>query len=119
MSEANLKLVYERVIKDVRSDLEILKKMYAVMASKIGNRAPNEEAQKWIMDVYVDKLYQIEQKLNQIFRDIPTANLNPGNTKNVTTRLAVYITWRSPVLNGNILDGNKKSPASLMIILNG
>jgi hypothetical protein len=87
MSEANLKLVYERVIKDVRSDLEILKKMYAVMASKIGNRAPNEEAQKWIMDVYVDKLYQIEQKLNQIFRDIPTANLNPGNTKNVTARL--------------------------------
>jgi hypothetical protein len=53
VSESNLKPKFEQIIKDVRNDLQIIKKMSAILLSKVGDSAPSEDTGTWIMDVFI------------------------------------------------------------------
>lgn len=82
MAEGREKYVYEQVVKAIRDDLDYLRKAYSILISRAGDRLelPDSETRRWIMDVFVDKIYEIETKVIKLFDETNLAyyarNLN-------------------------------------------
>ncbi|MEX0911600.1 MAG: hypothetical protein WDZ43_05690, partial [Nitrosopumilaceae archaeon] len=70
MSDSKNRVKYEQIVQDLRSDFENIKKLYSVLLSKAGDKIPDEEIQHWIMDVFMDKLYELDLKIIRIVKEI-------------------------------------------------
>ena len=70
MSEEKSKAVLEQLLNDTRSDMENFNQLFITLASKVGTISPDQEKQRWIMDVYLDKLYELESKLVRLFEEV-------------------------------------------------
>jgi hypothetical protein len=85
ISEDKLKPIFEQLINDIRSDVLYINNLFSVLNGKIVNSLPDEDIAKWIMDVFIDKIYELEVKMTQIFDDI--IKRPPVNTKSVVGSL--------------------------------
>lgn len=70
MSEKKSKAVLEQLLSDTRSDMENFNQLFITLASKVGTISPDEEKRRWIMDIYLDKVYELESKLVRLFGEV-------------------------------------------------
>jgi hypothetical protein len=85
ISSAN-KIKFEQILEDTRHDLEGLKQLHLILVSKIGISLPDDETKRWIMDVFLDKVYGTEAKIKKIFKEISGGT--PHNTISAISELA-------------------------------
>ena len=86
MSEAFGRAKFDQILTNVRSDLEYIKKLYAILVSKVrvGSDIDNE-TKHWIMDVFIAKIYDFVSRVDKICMDINKSSA--GNTRNGSSRV--------------------------------
>jgi len=70
MSEEKSKLVLDQLLRDTRSDLGNINQLHTILVTKVEGKVPDGDIQEWIMDIYLDKMYELEAKLRKIFKDL-------------------------------------------------
>lgn len=96
MSNEKLKITFERLLSDIRTDLNNIHKLFAILNSKLTNEISDEDVKKWIMDVFLDKIYELEAKMINIFND--TIKRPPTSTVGCVAKLkqqAVELTFET------------------------
>jgi len=88
MSQNKSKNVFNQVLTDFRSDLENMKKMDNILISKLEDNFPNQETIEWIMDVYIDKLQELDVKMKKIKKEMIDGTST--NFRDVITNLTDY-----------------------------
>jgi hypothetical protein len=61
-----LKSKFESIVREIRSDYDNIKKLHTIFLNKT-TRPIDEETRTWITDVYLDKAYELNSKLNLLF----------------------------------------------------
>jgi hypothetical protein len=69
LSSEKLKITYEQLLSDIRADLNSISKLFVILNSKLDNKHPDEDIKKWITDIFLDKIYELEAKMIKIFND--------------------------------------------------
>ena len=70
MSQEKSKAIFNQVHADFRADLANIKKLQEVMLAKVGETIPDEDTRNWLLDVYIDKFFEIDVKLKKIAKEM-------------------------------------------------
>ena len=71
------KLTFEEILKDIRGDLDKITKMAAIFLDKTMSRAMDEEARTFFYDIFIDKIYETNEKIRKFARDLGIGLGNP------------------------------------------
>jgi hypothetical protein len=63
---------FESILHEIRNDYENIRKLQVLLQSKVQKEPIDEDTKTWIMDVYLDKVYELNKKLHLLFRKIDT-----------------------------------------------
>ena len=71
-----LKSRFENIVRELRNDYDNIKKLHLLFLNKTRKHPVDEDTKIWIMDVYLDKVYELNKKLHLLFtktthRDFP------------------------------------------------
>jgi hypothetical protein len=77
--------VFEQILADTRQDLVYIAKLYSSLENKITNNGHSKEISRWIIDVFIDKIYEFVVKMNSLFNH--TIKEAPVNTNSVSEKL--------------------------------
>ncbi len=102
MSDQRRKDTFEELLRDIRSDLDNFKNLHSILLGKVRNITPDADIARWIFDVYLDKLYEIEAKLKKIAKDLNTHVNNASTSVNNAAEYARHVAYGDFYINDTL-----------------
>ncbi len=94
---------FQEFLKTIRTDLRHIVSLYQSLVSKV-NAGLTEETKEWIMDVFLDKVYEVNGKLNRFAGETKTSLSNASSAIGQIQEMATRLAFRNEDKTKNLKD---------------
>ena len=67
---------FDGILREIRNDYENIRKLHVLLQSKVQKEPIDEDTKTWIMDVYLDKVYELNKKLHLLYEKMNKARFS-------------------------------------------